>query len=196
MERNAFPASKATSSYYFNYFHNPELHGGGAIMDQGTYGIDYAVWLLGRPASVFAIGKKLRGLTGLKAEDEGWAMLDYPKATAVVWGGWWVLLDTGSGVGEIMLTSLKGVFQRILGTVTFAQGGDAEKGIKARPNLQPVAAPPIPRERQNGVAHFVDSIRNKKAFDVPHSPALNVIVQGVVDAACKSIRSGGAENLP
>jgi predicted dehydrogenase len=196
VQRNAFPASKGMSSYYFNYFHNPELHGGGAIMDQGTYGIDYAVWLLGRPARVFAIGKNLRDLKDLKAEDEGWVILDYPKATALICGGWWILPDTSPGVGEIILTGPKGILQRNLGTVTFTQGADAEKSINASPNPQPVAAPPIPRERLNGVAHFVDCLRNKKAVDAPHSPALNVIVQEVVDAAYESIRTGRAVNLP
>jgi predicted dehydrogenase len=201
-ERNSFPASKDAdhkrqSTYYFNYFHNAALHGGGAIMDQGTYGIDYAVWLLGRPSSVFARGKKLRDLKDLSAEDDGWVVLDYPKATAVLWAGWWILPDTG-GIGDITLVGPKGILQQNsrTGTVTLTLGADPEKGIEASSGPQAVAAPPIPRERQNGVAHFVDCIRNKKAVDAPHTPALNVTVQEVVEAAYESIRTGRAVSLP
>jgi len=200
VSRNAFSASKnatakGMSSYYFNYFHDPVKHGGGAIMDQGTYGIDYALSLMGRPARVFALGKKLRGLAGLSSEDEGWVILDYPKATAVIWGGWWILPDTGPGVGENMMTGPKGVLSRTAGVVTFAQGADPDRGIKAGPT-QAVPAPAIPPERRNGVAHFVDCIRHNKPVDAPHTAALNVMVHGVVEAAYESIRTGRAVTLP
>jgi predicted dehydrogenase len=200
VSRNAFPASKnattkGMSDYYFNYFHDPVKHGGGAIMDQGTYGIDYALWLMGRPTRVLALGKKLRGLADLNAEDEGWVMLDYPKATAAIWGGWWILPDTGPGVGENMMTGPKGVLTRSLGVVTFTQGADPERGIKTGP-AQPVPAVAIPPERRQGVAHFVDCIRHNKPVDAPHSAALNVMVHEVVEAAYESIRTGRAITLP
>ena len=195
VSRNAFTASKGMSSYYFNYFHDPVKHGGGAIMDQGTYAIDYAVWMLGRPARVFALGKKLRDLKDLAAEDEAWLFLDYPKATAVVWAGWWSLPDTGPGIGENTLLGPKGALIRNMGDVTFTLGADPEKGIKSGSAPQPVAAPSIPRERQQGVAHFVDCIRHNTPVDAPHTPAMNVTVHEVVEAAYESIRTGRAVSL-
>lgn len=200
VSRNAFPASKnaATkrmSPYYFNYFHDAVKHGGGAIMDQGTYGIDYALWLMGRPTRVFAVGKNLRALDGLRTEDEGWVMLDYPKATAVIWGGWWVLPETAPGVGENLITGPKGILSRAMGAVTFTPGADPGNGIKTGPP-QTVPAPEIPPERRHGVAHFVDCIRHNKSPDTPHTAALNVMVHEVVEAAYESIRTGRAITLP
>ena len=196
VSRNAFPASKnaatrAMSEYYFNYFHDSVRHGGGAIVDQGTYGIDYALWLMGRPARVFALGKQLRALPGLAAEDDGWVFLDYPKATAVVWGGWWVLPDTAPGIGENTITGPKGILSRASGVVTFTPGAEPDKGVQTGP-AQAVALPTIPPERRNGVAHFVDCIRHHKPVEAPHSAALNVTVHEVLEAAYESIRTGRA----
>ncbi len=57
--RNAFNASKVLSPTYSAQFLDPARHGGGALMDQGTYGINYAVYLMGRPARVIATAKTL-----------------------------------------------------------------------------------------------------------------------------------------
>jgi predicted dehydrogenase len=156
-------------------------------MDQGTYGIDYAVWLLGRPERVLAIGKTLVERPGLTAEDEAWVILDYPKATAILYGGWWVQPAIGPGVGELMVSGPKGLLQRDLGRVTLTTTADSEP--------RPVPAPSIPRERSNGVAHFVDCIRNGKPIEAPHSTALNVTVIEVVEAAYESMRTGKAVAL-
>ena len=190
--RHAFSISKVLSTTYLAQFLDPALHGGGALMDQGTYGIDYAVWLLGRPIRVLATGKTLHERPGLHSEDEAWAILDYPKSTAIIYGGWWAEPDIGGGVGELTITDPKGVLQRDLGKVTFQQGADREKGVAADREPCPVAAPAIPRERSGGVAHFVDCIRNDKPIEAPHSAALNVIVNEVVDAAYESMRTGKA----
>jgi predicted dehydrogenase len=194
--RHAFPISKVLSPTYEAQFLDPALHGGGALMDQGTYGIDYAVWLLGRPTRVMATGKTLHERPGLQSEDEAWAILDYPKATAVIYGGWWAEPDIGPGVGETTISGPKGVLQRDLGKVTFQQGADREKGVAADREPRVVAPPAIPRERSGGVAHFIDCIRNDKPIDAPHSASLNVIVNEVVDAAYESMRTGRAVVLP
>ena len=143
-------------------------------MDQGTYGIDYAVFLFGRPQRVFASAKNLHDVKGLRNEDEAWAVLDYPKATAIINGAWWSLPDTGPGMGELTVTGTKGMLQRA--TVE--------------------GALPIPPERKHGIAHFIDCVRNNRPVDAPHSAAVNVIVNEVVDAAYESIRTGQAITLP
>ena len=172
--RHAFNASKVLSPYYKSYFLEPARHGGGALMDQGTYGIDYAVFLFGRPQRVFASAKNLHDVKGLRNEDEAWAVLDYPKATAIINGAWWSLPDTGPGMGELTVTGSKGMLQRA--TVE--------------------GALPIPPERKHGIAHFIDCVRNNRPVDAPHSAAVNVIVNEVVDAAYESIRTGQAITLP
>ncbi len=190
--RHAFNSSKSLSPYYSAYFLNPALHGGGALMNQAPYGIDYAVWMLGRPDRVFAIAKRLRELPGSSPgqEDESWLILDYPKATAIVYAGWWIQPAIGPGVGELMMSGPKGVLQRDLGKVTFVPADDPQRGYQSDGEPRAVAPPDIRPERRNGIAHFLDCLRNNKPVDAPHSPALNVIVHEVIDAAYESIRTG------
>jgi hypothetical protein len=70
----------------------------------------------GQATRVFTLGKKLRNLEDLTVEDDGWVVLDYPRATAGVRGGWWSQPDTGPGLGEITLEGPKGVLHLDLGT--------------------------------------------------------------------------------
>lgn len=185
--RHAFNADKVLSPTYYAYFLDPVLHGGGALMDQGTYGIDYALWLLGRPTRVLAVGKTLAERPGLKTEDEAWVILDYPNATAILYGGWWTQPAIGPGVGELMISGPKCLLRRDLDKVTLTTAADREP--------RPVPVPAIPHERSNGVAHFVDCIRNGKPIEAPHSAALNVAVIEVVEAAYESMRTGKAVAL-
>lgn len=183
--RHAFSKSKTLSPTYEKQFLDPLLHGGGALMDQGTYGIDYAIFLLGRPVRVFATAKTLRPRAGLRMEDEAWVVMDYPRATAVIQGGWWSEPD-GPGVGYTRIVGERGEIRRDLSQVTFSAA-----------NAQPEAAPlpAVAPDQRGGIAHFLDCIRQHKPVHAPHSAELNVIVNEVVDAAYESIRTGRAVPL-
>ena len=189
--RHAFSASKVLSPTYLAQFLNPDLHGGGAIMDQGTYGIDYAVWLLGRPVRVYATAKTIHPRSGLTMEDEAWVILDYPAATAILYGGWWSEPD-GPGIGFTRISGSKGEVLRDLDRVTYTPA--SAPGQPVAP--QPVALPEVPPDQRGGIAHFLDCIRNGKPVAAPHSAALNVTVNEIVEAAYESIRSGRAISLP
>ncbi len=190
--RHAFSASKVLSPTYLAQFLNPALHGGGAIMDQGTYGIDYAVWLLGRPTRVYATAKTIHPRPGLTMEDEAWVVLDYPSATAILYGGWWSEPD-GPGIGFTRISGSKGEVLRDLDRVTYTPA--SVPGQPLAP-AQAVALPEVPPDQRGGIAHFLDCIRNAKQVSAPHSAALNVTVNEIVDAAYESIRSGRSVLLP
>jgi predicted dehydrogenase len=186
--RNAFNASKVLSPTYSAQFLDPARHGGGALMDQGTYGINYAVYLLGRPARVMATAKTLHPRAGLSMEDEVWVVLDYPKATALINGGWWAHPDIGSGTGELNVSGTKGVIVRQGNSTTMQQATD--------PMPRALSIAPISHEMSGGVAHFIYSIRNHKPVHRAHGPEVNLIVAEIVDAAYESIRTGRAITLP
>ena len=189
---HAFSASKILSPYYERQFLDPSLHGGGALMDQGTYGIDYAVWRLGRPVRVFATAKTLKPRLGLQMEDEVWVTLDYPGATAVVYGGWWFEPD-GPGKGFVSVSGTKGELRRNLDQVTYLPAADSSQAGPREP--RPVPLPVVAADQRGGIAHFLDCIRTGKPIAAPHSASLNVIVNEVVDTAYESIRTGRAVAL-
>ncbi len=53
------PKEIGVSKYFADWLYDPVKNGGGAIMDFGCYGAEWAVWLKGRPARVSAVTQKL-----------------------------------------------------------------------------------------------------------------------------------------
>jgi len=192
--RHAFNASKTLSPTYAAYFLDPAAHGGGALMDQGTYGINYAVWLLGRPLRVFATAHRFNPRPALRAEDEVWVVLEYPAATALIYGAWWIEPEIGPGVGEVVISGPRGELRRDLKRVTFTPSlGETVPLPERAPHELELVTPP--REHSAGVAHFVDCLRHGRPIDAAHSATLNIVVSEVVEAAYQSIRSGATVAL-
>ncbi len=180
--RHAFPASKVLSPTYERQFLDPAQHGGGALMDQGTYGLAYAAKILGRPVRVFATGRTLRPRPGLTMEDDATVVLDYAGATAVIRAGWWAEPD-GPGEGFNRVAGTRGELVRDMGKVTFTA---------ARGTAENVEVESIPAHQRGGIAHFLACIRNGKAVEAPHSATMNALVNEMVDAAYESMRTGRA----
>ena len=194
--RNGFTLSKALSSSYESYLRNTRRHGGGALIDQASYGISWAVSLLGRPKSVIAVGQQLNSDPKLKSEDLALVTLIYPDAIATIEGRWWVRPDTGDYPGVVEVSGPGGAISRIGEKVYYQKAieNNGTPGKIAEPIL--VDNPQPPFERQNGVNHFIDSIRNNRPIDPPHSASLNIIIDDIVDAAYESIRIGRTVQLP
>ena len=191
--QNGIMASKKQSKFYADYFHDPVRHGGGALMDQGTYGICWALWLLGEPASVFATTNAVRVPREYAAEDESWVTLTWPGATAIIQGSW-SLTDFGTGgAGEIQFSGTKGSLRRADGKVWFRPAVEGKGGDATVANEVETSQPPV--ERRNGIAHFLDCLRHHKPIEEPHSARFNVMVHRVTEAAYESARTGRAVKL-
>ena len=63
------------------------------------------------------------------------------------------------------------------------------------PSGSPVQPAPLPPEKVDGIAYFIDCIRNNKPVEGPVSAELNVGVNDIIDAAIESIRTGKAVNV-
>lgn len=59
------------------WFANPELAGGGALLDEGIHAADFLLWLLGEPREVTALTS--RAALGLPVEDTALAIFHYPS---------------------------------------------------------------------------------------------------------------------
>jgi predicted dehydrogenase len=197
--QNGFPPSRETrimSKYYSTYFRDPARQGGGALMDQGTYGINWALWILGRPTSVYAVAKRLRNAPEFPTEDEAWLMLSYPNATAIIQGSWSMPAYGSSGGSGIQFIGPKGnLGVSTEGKAYFKKAFDERVEPNATGEPELIETPPLPPGRQNGVAHFIYCLRNDKPIDEPHTARLNVMVSEIVDAAYESIRTGRAITL-
>ncbi len=176
------------SQYYKSWLYDPTQHGGGVLVDQATYGLDYIVWIFGRPQSVFA------AQMDVKQHPEGWVddmctlVLTYPRAMAVVMASWaWPHPRS-----EILCYGLNGSI--CLRETTLVRK-DASVRFNVPVEPQPVEAAPVTQERKYGIAWFVHCLQQNLEIEAPHSVGINVIVCEVVEAAMRSISQGRAVAL-
>jgi predicted dehydrogenase len=172
------------SEYYQGWLYDPVCHGGGVLADQGTYGLDYIVWVLGRPLGVFATQ------VDVNQHPEGWAddmctlVLTYPKALAVVMASWaWPHPRS-----EILCYGPKGSIC-MRESLLIRKEPSVRFDVPVEPRqIEPA---PVKPERKYGIAWFVHSLQNNLEIEAPHSVDLNVIVCEIVDAAKQSISQRG-----
>lgn len=166
---------------YMNWLYNPQKHGGGALADQGTYGINYAVWVMGWPQSVYARIQVLDTLNNKGNDDDSWIVLGYPQGTVVIQGSW--SLPFGN-MGDLIMSGTKGTIRYSEGRIYFRNITDNPREVAPNGNL--IKPDSLPSARKNNVAHFVDCIQNNKEFDPPFSPLINVWVTELTEYAYKS----------
>ncbi|MFN7936956.1 MAG: Gfo/Idh/MocA family oxidoreductase [Bryobacteraceae bacterium] len=185
-----FGVSKTLSSYYQGYFRDQGRHGGGAIMDQGTYGINWAVCLLGRPQTVYAVGHKYNEDSTYPQEDYGLVILNYENASVIVEAGWWERPDFGKGGrGELWVHGPKGTLWRDDSAVRFERAIAQPSEVSQTRGIELLKPRP---EDQDGVSHFLHAVRYGGEIAMPHRLATHVVINEIVEKAYESIRTGRA----
>jgi len=184
------PKEIGTSKYFADWLYDPVKNGAGALMDFGCYGADWALWLKGRPTAVYATSLKLKIEQHNAVEDEAVIVLEYPDATAILLPSW----NWPYGRGEAQIFGPKGSFT-VRGDGLLYQPAEKETTLQ-NPEGQPLETKPLPPEMRNGVAYFLDCIRNDKPIEGPVSASLNVAVNEILDAALESVRTGRTVKLP
>jgi len=170
---------------------NETVNGGGdgALMDFGSYGAEWALWLKGRPSSVFAYSLPIK--TGqANSADDAVILLKYLDATATIQAsrGW------PFAQGEVQAFGPKGSFLATRDALYF-QAARAPANL-GNPEGRSVELPFVFHETSSAVAYFVYHIRHDEPIEDPVSASLNVVVAEILDAAKESLRTGGAVELP
>ena len=178
------PKEIGVSKYFADWLYDPVKNGGGAIMDFGCYGAEWAVWLKGRPARVSAVTQKLKVDQHNPVDDDATIVLDYPDGTAIIEASW----DWPYNMGQVQVFGPKG---SLLGTARdlFSRSPKNNVANGALGGERVAVDPPV-HERSNPVSYFVDCIRNNKPIEDPLSMKLNVQVMEILDAARESARTG------
>jgi predicted dehydrogenase len=186
---HAGPKEIGVSPQFADWLYDPQKNGGGAIVDFGCYGAEWAIWLKGMPARVFAIAKKIKTSQHNQVDDDATIILDYPDGTAILQASW----DWPYGMDRVKIFGPKGSLLATGDQLLFrgAKEKVAEVGLEGKP-LQVSALPP---EKSNPVSYFVDCIRQDKPIQDPVSTELNVQVLEILDAARRSLQSGRAEEI-
>ena len=183
------PKEIGVSPYFAAWLYDPVKNGGGAIMDFGCYGAEWAVWLKGRPTRVFAMAEKLKVDQHNNVDDDATILLEYPDATATLQASWSWPYNKDS----VEVFGPKGSMLATRNDLLFRAAGARGPNVALqgeRLNLNPLA-----HETSNPVSYFVHCIRENKPIEDPLSPSLNVEVVEILDAARESIRLGRSIEL-
>jgi len=185
---HAGPKEIGVSEYFADWLYDPVKNGGGAIMDFGCYGAEWALWLKGRPKGVQAIAQKLKVSQHNKVDDDATILLEYPDATVIVEASW----DWPHSMGQVQVFGPKGSLLATRNTLFYRSAEDRGKsGLEG----EPVSLNALQGAMSNPVAYFVDCIRHDKTIEEPLSAQLNVQVLEILDAARESVHSGRAQEL-
>lgn len=183
------PKEIGVSKYFGDWLYDPVKNGGGAIMDFGCYGAEWAVWLKGRPARVSAVTQKLKVDQHNAVDDDATIVLDYPDGTAIIEASW----DWPYNMGQVQVFGPKGSLLATARDLFFRSPSDsvAKVGLEG----ERLALDPPMHETSNPISYFVDCIRNNKPIEDPLSMKLNVQVMEILDAARESVRTGKQQEL-
>ncbi len=180
------PKEIGVSKEFAAWLYDPVKNGGGAIMDFGCYGAEWALWLKGRPTRVYATTRKLKAGQHNNVDDDATIVLDYPDATVVVEASW----DWPYNMDRVYVFGPKGSLLARRGDLFFRSASDQK--TQPTPEGEPST---VPHETSNPIAYFLDCIRNNKPVEDPLSSTLNVQVMEILDAARESARTGRAVEL-
>ena len=176
------PKEIGVSPFFAAWLYDPVKNGGGAIMDFGCYGAEWAVWLKGRPARVFATAAKLKTDQHNNVDDDATMILEYPDATAILQASWsWPynkdVIEVFGPKGSMLATRNDLLFR-----------SPSARGPNLALQGERVPLNPLPHETSNPISYFVHCIRENKPIEDPVSASLNVQVLEILDAARESIR--------
>jgi len=183
------PKEIGVSQYFADWLYDPLKNGGGAIMDFGCYGAEWAVWLKGRPKGVMATAQKLKVEQHNKVDDDSTIVLDYPDATVIIEASW----DWPYEMGRVQVFGPKGSLLATRRELFYRSSDD--RGTMTGLEGERVSLNAPPRETSNPISYFVDCIRRDKPIEDPLSTSLNVQVMEILDAARESVRTGQVQEL-
>jgi predicted dehydrogenase len=172
---------------FMRWLTDPELNGGGAIMDFGCYGANLMTWFLGgeRPLSVFAVTQHHQPQVYPKVDDEATIVLTYPRAQGIIQASWnWPFPRKDLEVyGQ--RASVVAVRPDLLRKRTDANKPEFEE-----------TPPALTGPTADALSYLAAVVRGEIKPSGPSSLENNLIVTEILDAARESARTGRRIDLP
>lgn len=180
------PAKLGINSEFLDWLLDPELNGGGAIIDFGCYGANLMTWLMEgkKPNSVTAITQQLQPDNNPKVDDESIILLAYDNSNAVIQGSWnWPMgrkdMEIYGETGAVYADNRNTYRKRI------AKGYDGfDETVQELPEMTGPYDDPF---------HYFKALINEEITIQPHDLSAlenNMIVMEILDAARESAKSG------
>lgn len=155
----------------------------------GSDSVDWALWLKGRPSSVFAYAPELSAGPANATDNDAVILLQYPDATATLN----VSRNLPYRERQVEVFGPKG---SLLSTdEALFYGAAHTPKTNENPHGQSVELRLVMHETSSAVAYFIYHIQHEQPIEDPVSARMSVEVAEVLDAAKESIRTGCAVEL-
>ena len=182
------PKEIGVSKEFADWLYDPVKNGGGALMDFGCYGAEWALWLKGRPTRVFATAEKLKTQQHNLVEDDATIILEYPDGAAILEPSW----NWPYNMDRVQVFGPKGSLLATQDQLLSRPAGADDLPLEGKP----VALAPVPHNTSNPISYLVDCILHNKPIENPVAAEFNLQVVEILDAARESIRTGRAVEMP
>ncbi len=186
------PKKIGVSKEFLEWLIDPELNGGGAIMDFGCYGANLMTWLQNgeRPLSVTAVTQQLQPENNPKVDDDATIILTYKGAMAILQPSWnWPIgrkdMEIYGQTGAIYADNRNQLRLRI----SEGYDGFSEETFDLTERQAPYDDP------FSLFAAVIKGDTNLEQHD-PYSLENNMVVMEILDAAVQSAQTGTTVSLP
>jgi predicted dehydrogenase len=183
------PKEIGVSKEFADWLYDPVRNGGGAIMDFGCYGAEWALWVKGRPTSVYATTRKMKTDQHNRVDDDATLTLNYPDSTAVIEASW----DWPYGMDRVYVFGSKGSLLATRNDLIARSSSEVDRAPSLDGSPAPLSA--LPQAHSNPIAYLLSQIHNHDPLQDPLSARLNVQVMEILDAARESARTGRTVEL-
>lgn len=181
------PAEIGCSRKFLDWLTDPDLNGGGAVIDFGCYGANLATWLLDgkTPDRVFAVLRQNKPSVYPEVDDDAEIMLSYGDVTVNIGASWcWP-----TGRKDMYVYGLDGfLYQRTPERV---------RGLQKGENIPEFSAPALEAPYDNSFRYLKAAVRGEITVHPNDLSALenNLTVMRILDAAITSARHGASVGL-
>ena len=177
------PKEIGCSEEFLAWLTDPELNGGGAVIDFGCYGANLMTWLMQnkKPISVTAVLQQIKPEIYPKVDDQATIVLIYPNAQAIIQASWnW---PTGRKDMDIYCKS---------GYIKVLNGNDLEYRLEEKFPVKNKRITEFPIDTQDPFSYFAGVISGRREVKPTDLSSLenNLIVVNILDAAKESAKKG------
>ena len=185
---HAGPQELGCSPAFCDWLFNPQLNGGGALMDYCCYGAVLARVLMGVPSRVTALTGRFCK-ENIIVEDNALLAMTYPRGMATAEGSW-----TQIGKLTSYTTALYGSAGTLL--VEPRAGGRLLLSTAGDPEGSEIEVPPVAPHLTDSAAHFIHGIRTGEAFQLLCQGRVCRDTQEILESGLKSVEAGSEISLP
>ena len=181
------PAEIGCSQKFLDWLTDPDLNGGGAVIDFGCYGANLATWLLDGevPKQVFAVLRQNKPSVYPKVDDDAEIMLSYGDVTVNIGASWcWP-------------TGRKDMYVYGLGGYFYQRTPERLQAMYKAEAVPEFSAPALEAPYDNSFRYLKAAVRGEIEVHPTDLSARenNITVMRILDAAITSARHGGAVTL-